>query len=1461
MREKNRFLKRIAAALMAMLMISCSIGSSFCVLADDAERTVRLFARGEDTLAPAKVALDKSKSLFSVTFDYQNGTKEEVAIEEDGIIDQSLLDTMSEKGKSADGSMTVYGWYKEAILKNKWNPAADKATDGLTLYADWGYTKAEILKMAEGKYFKNPKLSYGYLVSDGYLYDVPNGIPERIGEPVKTGNKYKALFTEGYEKYYAIFTVENGKVTMLNHHLETYSGTEDYNFTPSWYVKCDSNGGGNSTGCLVYDGEAAVRPENDPEKGNLVFDNWYTEKTGGSVYDFSQKVYNNFTIYAHWNAEVKFDANDGSAESVLHAETVPEGGKVSAWTVPERFGYTFVCWTTDPEGKNEYDFSSPVNASMTLYAKWKGAPCTVYFDLNGHGLENLMPSPVNTTYGSKITQPLNQYDALYEFDGWYKEKVCANKWDFNTDTVEDDITLYAGWISPCTVSFVARGEEILEPAKVKIGMCLAEPEVPENVPYTVDGWFSDEGLTQPWKFETFAVREDMTLYARIYTDCRVQFVTEHGTAPSFQTVKYGKTVNKPADPYEDRYIFDGWYKDAEYKTPWDFEKDTAPEWQLILYAKWKECTYTGFDPMNGEEGLILDAVIGEKIDRTKIPEYTNGDKVLEGWYTEKTYQNYFDLGYDLVKKDMILYARWLDPCSVTFDYKNGTRHTITAGEGGVIDRSLLEEMSEKEEPSDGTMIICGWYKDADIKNKWDPGADKATDGLTLYADWEYTRTGLLKIAEGKYFKNPDLSYGYVVQNGRLYDVPNGVGVQIGEPVRNGNKYKALFTEGYEKYYVIFTVENGEVTLLNHHLETYSGTEDYDFTPCWYVKCDPNGGWNGTGCLVYDGEKALKPESIPSWDDHIFEYYCTDQACTTAYDWDTVVHENFTIYAKWSGIMTVKFNMNGHGTAQDAIKVSSGGTITLPDEPKENGYKFTGWYKDPECSVLWDESTQILANTTIYAGWEDAVLTEIAITKAPKLTEYYDGESFDPEGMVVTAYYSDGTSHAVTDYLIQPKGALTTDVTQITVSYTEGEETKKANHSIMVYPEYTVRFEMNGVVLLPCVRTVHHKISKLSDPESPEGTSFRYWTDADGNKVTEAKVYTETTCLTATYLINSVSVTLEEPVLGEALDTYPDFAFRGADQVLPVEWKYFNGTKYVPEENVDAQPGMKYEAVLRAYSEEGYYFTSDTKITLNEEAVDFTVTDEGRGIELICDFEQLPDHICEGELVEKEASCTEDGVNAHYECTFKGCGKWFEDAGCTKLISEEDKESYIIAATGHDESDWDYDDAGHWTICLFCDIIVSKKAAHTDTDNNFRCDVCGYEIERPVTVEYEIIEGDGTKWTLGSDRTLRFRSNAPFGKFVSVEVDGDTVSAENYAVSEGSTVVEFSTQYAGSLKAGRHSITIVSSDGSASAHFTVLAEEKSPDTGDNSCVGLCLLIVAICAALVGTTVSIMRIRRL
>ena len=65
---------------------------------------------------------------------------------------------------------------------------------------------------------------------------------------------------------------------------------------------------------------------------------------------------------------------------------------------------------------------------------------------------------------------------------------------------------------------------------------------------------------------------------------------------------------------------------------------------------------------------------------------------------------------------------------------------------------------------------------------------------------------------------------------------------------------------------------------------------------------------------------------------------------------------------------------------------------------------------------------------------EVVLEGIAITALPTKTVYNEGQAFDPAGMVITATYSDGSTAVIENYTYAPTDALTSNITEITVTY-------------------------------------------------------------------------------------------------------------------------------------------------------------------------------------------------------------------------------------------------------------------------------------------------------------------------------------------------------------------------------------------------------------------------------------------
>ncbi|MCL2442500.1 MAG: InlB B-repeat-containing protein [Treponema sp.] len=85
----------------------------------------------------------------------------------------------------------------------------------------------------------------------------------------------------------------------------------------------------------------------------------------------------------------------------------------------------------------EGEYSDPFLVTTLL-------PASVYFNTNG-GYP--IPAPQRIEKGGSVIEPETITRTGYNFDGWYKEESCVNRWNFLSDTVPDErIIIYAKWI-------------------------------------------------------------------------------------------------------------------------------------------------------------------------------------------------------------------------------------------------------------------------------------------------------------------------------------------------------------------------------------------------------------------------------------------------------------------------------------------------------------------------------------------------------------------------------------------------------------------------------------------------------------------------------------------------------------------------------------------------------------------------------------------------------------------------------------------------------------------------------------------------------------------------------------------------------------------------------------------------------------------------------------------------------
>ena len=136
------------------------------------------------------------------------------------------------------------------------------------------------------------------------------------------------------------------------------------------------------------------------------------------------------------SSKLAVDANGPGANSYISVSAIPAPTSTApvSLTGTNNADYSGYFHTDNPD----YAIINGENNTVMLVM----GEYTVTFDANGHGTA---PTQQKTTYGGKITEPAAPTAENYYFQGWFKESTCENMWDFDSDIVTANITLYAKW--------------------------------------------------------------------------------------------------------------------------------------------------------------------------------------------------------------------------------------------------------------------------------------------------------------------------------------------------------------------------------------------------------------------------------------------------------------------------------------------------------------------------------------------------------------------------------------------------------------------------------------------------------------------------------------------------------------------------------------------------------------------------------------------------------------------------------------------------------------------------------------------------------------------------------------------------------------------------------------------------------------------------------------------------------
>ena len=260
------------------------------------------------------------------------------------------------------------------------------------------------------------------------------------------------------------------------------------------------------------------------------------------------------------------------------------------------------------------------------------------------------------------------------------------------------------------------------------------------------------------------------------------------------------------------------------------------------------------------------------------------------------------------------------------------------------------------------------------------------------------------------------------------------------------------------------------------------TGDREYTANWVetrtVTFDVNGHGTAPDPQTVDiGTKAVRPTD-PAQTGWRFDGWYTDKDCTAAYDFDSVVTDNITLYAKWVKTVTVTYHVGSYGTAPASQTVDTGKKFTRPADPVDSRAIFQGWYTDENYTTAYDFGSAVETNLNLYAKWKDGyrVVFQTAHGAAPAEQKVaLNGKATKPADPTATGYIFKGW---YTSQLYTAEFDFNTPIAADTTLYAKWDEI------------YTVTFNVGGHGTAPAAQKVENG-GKATKPENPTAKGWRF----------------------------------------------------------------------------------------------------------------------------------------------------------------------------------------------------------------------------------------------------------------------------------------------------------------------------------------------------------------------------------
>ncbi|MDR3241494.1 MAG: InlB B-repeat-containing protein [Lactobacillaceae bacterium] len=672
-----------------------------------------------------------------VTITCMNGTDiwKQETIEKDSV---ASLPQNPPAGQSA----SFMGWYTEPTDGEKFD-FTKKVTTSVTLYAQFSAEYLVQFKDAQGKVIDSKTVKPDETVS-ATTKEVTPPVGEYFSYWYVQGDANKTPFVFADQKVGSDLVLvpafSDGRTVLF---------VSDGSQVDPEYVK---------------DGEKATKPA-DPTRQGYTFDHWSTSPNG-SAYDFDTVITGGVTLYAVWTAlEVDYEVVYWIEKpNIVDDPGTNDANYDYAWTSVQKAmagseheldqASADAIKNADATGTKAllysgFAFSNKKTVSGTgatkLNVYYKRTIYTQTFNLDG--LHTTTLNINGTTYygdgpaysfqakiGQNITSlwPTDVHSASQTFFGWLSPNLSTaggaliyvtKRVDFNSDM------LVTGSLNSVYTPYwtTIAGDDHL---RYMFESLDGTGENYNGTYYKEDTSFSQDAANNGgsnWQAKAITGFDaanavvvvngnDVTFYYKRDTHDLMFDLNGgdfNGQATDIVT-PYGKKINLPTPPTRDGYIFEGWFKDPDFKYPEHFTNLTMPDSDLTLYAEWgsTQNIVSYYDSLNG---TLLEQQGYNTNDHVDLPEeyvkgqtFVEGKGIFNGWFWQVGNAGFEFTETIPVTRNIDLYAKWITSgYKITYDKGDGTGEALPDPDSYDLTTKAVIEDGTGLTPPTGEVFV-GW---------------------------------------------------------------------------------------------------------------------------------------------------------------------------------------------------------------------------------------------------------------------------------------------------------------------------------------------------------------------------------------------------------------------------------------------------------------------------------------------------------------------------------------------------------------------------------------------------------------------------------------------------------------------------------------------------------------------------------------------------------------------------------